>query len=131
MASMEQLKAIAARVLPDLAPGAALARRDLFLARVMSAGNWEENRMVEEHFGKSALRDVLGRPPDKIFDRESWSFWHNVFGLKLREMPDSFFTVYPWFKDRKSGKRPITAEMLANFPDCNGPVHSCDELMAR
>ena len=117
------------RMFPDLAPGVALSQTNLFLARVMSAGDWEEVKTVQDHFGKDALRAVLNAPPSKIFDRPSWTLWHHAFELEPREMPESFFTVYPWFKARAMQvKQEKTAEVLSHLPNYNGPVRSCDEL---
>ena len=60
----------------------------------------------------AAFRGVLDAPPSKVFDRESWSYWHVKFGLEAPQMPDSFFAVYPWFKDRTMNvQRPLTAEL--------------------
>jgi hypothetical protein len=131
MATSQQLETIAARVLPDLAPAAALAQTNLFLARVMAAGNHDEVNVVTQHFGKATLQAVLHAPPTKIFDRESWNHWNNHFGMPPAVMPDGFFTVYPWFKNRNRGvkKEPITAALIDHVPDCNkGPVHTCDEI---
>src|ERR1017187_1295087 len=126
MATTRQLETIAARILLDYAPGVALTRTNLFLARVMSAGNGEETNLVLEHFGKPALRAVLDEPPEKIFGRPSWNLWHNVFPLETPKMPDSFFTVYPWFKNRATQKRPVTAELISHLPDyITAPVYSC------
>jgi hypothetical protein len=126
MATTKQLEAIAARVLPDFEPEAALKQTNLFLARVMAAGNWQETNVVIEHFGKLALRAVLDDPPQKIFDRQSWTMWHNFFHLETPTMADSFFTVYPWFKDRAKPKGPVTAEMIDYVPAFNTtPVYSC------
>jgi hypothetical protein len=126
MATFQQLEAIAARILPDFEPAAALKQANLFLARVMAAGNWQETNVVMEHFGKPALRAVLDDPPQKIFDRQSWTMWHNFFHLETPAMPDSFFTVYPWFKDRAEPKGPVTAEMIDYVPAYNTtPVYSC------
>jgi hypothetical protein len=126
MATIKQLEAIAARLLPDVEPAAALKQTNLFLARVMSAGNDKEFKMVIEHFGKPALRAVLNEPPEKIFDRQSWNLWHNHFHLETPEKPDSFFTVYPWFKDRTKPKGPITAAMIDHVPAYGTmPVYSC------
>jgi hypothetical protein len=126
MATTKQLEAIATRILPDFEPAAALKHTNLFLARVVSAGNCEETNTVIEHFGKPALRAVLNEPPQKIFDRESWNLWHNVFHLETPKMPDSFFTVYPWFQNRATQKRPVTAEIINHLPDYNTtPVCSC------
>ncbi len=128
MATIPQLEAIAARLLPDLEPAAALRQTNLFLARVMSAANHEETNVVIGHFGKPAFRAVLRDPPQKIFDRQAWSFWHNYFHLKTPEMPESFFTVYPWFKDRNKPKGPVTAAMIDHVPAYNTtPIYSCDE----
>jgi hypothetical protein len=117
MATSEQLEKIAARVLPDAGPDVFWRERSLFLARVMSAGNCEETNLVMEHFGKETLREVLNDPPGKIFDRESWSYWHVIYGLVPKNMPGDFFTVYPWFKDRAAERVPITSRMLADLPD--------------
>jgi hypothetical protein len=126
MATTQQLETIAARILPNYAPGVALAQTNLFLARVMSTGNDKETNLVMEHFGKPALRAVLDNPPEKIFDRPSWNLWRNVFHLQTPEMPDSFFTVYPWFKDRAKPKGQVTAEMIGHLPDYNTtPVYAC------
>jgi hypothetical protein len=126
MATTKQLEAIAARLLPDVEPAAALKLPNLFLARVMSAGNDKEFKTVAEHFGWPALRAVLDNPPQKIFDRQSWNLWHNYFQLETPEMPDSFFTVYPWFKDRAKPKGPITAAMIDRVPAYGTmPVYSC------
>ena len=126
MATTKQLEAIAARILPDFEPTAALKQRNLFLARVMSAGNHKETKTVIEHFGKPALRAVLDDPPQKIFDRQSWTMWHNFFHLETPEMPDNFFTVYPWFKDRAKPKGPVTAEMIDHVPAYETTsVYSC------
>ena len=126
MANDEQLESIAARILPDLEPAVALKQTNLFLARVMSAGNHEETNAVIEHFGRPALRAVLADPPQKIFDRESWTMWHSFFNLDTPEMPDSFFAVYPWFKDRAKPKSPVTAEMISHLPGYNtAAVYAC------
>ncbi len=95
----------------------------------MAAGNLEETKTVEEHFGKSALRAVLDNPPNKIFDRQSWNYWHLVFKLPTPDRPDSFFTIYPWFRNRTLGIRePLTAEVLNRRTTCHtDPVRSCDE----
>jgi hypothetical protein len=128
MPTSQQLENIAKRVLPDLLPSEAVSQTNLFLARVMAAGNLEETNTVEEHFGESALRAVLDNPPSKIFDRESWNYWHLVFKLPKPDMPDSFFTIYPWFRNRALGIRePLTAEVLNRKVDYNTPVYSCDE----
>jgi len=128
MASSEQLEAIAARLFPRLAPGVALARNDLFLARVMSAGNWDETRTVLAHFGRAALQAVLAAAPARIFDRESWNYWHGFFGLTPTEMPEDFFTTDAWFKNRSNGKRDVTAEIIDHLPNYGStPVFSCDE----
>jgi hypothetical protein len=130
MATSQQLETIAARVLPDMPPATALAQTNLFLARVMAAGTQEETNMVLQHFGKAALQAVLRAPPTKIFDRETWNMWSHYFGMPPAEMPDSFFTVYPWFKNKNRGvkKEAITAAMIDHVPDYSGPVHSCDEI---
>lgn len=128
MATNQQLETIAARVLPDLPPSDALAQTNLFLARVMAAGNCDETKLVIGHFGREALQSVLRAPPTGIFDRESWSMWNNYFGMPPAPMQDSFFTVYPWFKDRAAKKGAVTAEMIDRVPDYNtGPVYSCCE----
>jgi len=131
MATSQQLEKIAARVLPDLPPAAALAQTNLFLARVMAAGDWEEVNLVLQHYGKAALQAVLHAPPTKIFDRESWNLWNHYFKMPPAEMQDSFFTVYPWYKNRNRAvkKEPITAAMIDHVPAYNnGPVRSCDEI---
>jgi len=130
MAITQQLEAIAARMFPDLAPGVALAQTYLFLARVMSAGDWDEVKTVQEHFGKAAFRAVLDTPPSKVFDQPSWNLWHTAFELEPKQMPKDFFTVYPWFKARAIQKaREVTAEVINHLPDYHsGPIHSCDEL---
>ncbi len=129
MSTVQELESIAARMFPDLAPGVVLSQTNLFLARVMSAGDWHEGKAVQEHFGREAFRAVLDAPPNKIFDRPSWNLWQRAFGLEPREMPDSFFTVYPWFKVRaERTNRPVTAELIDHLPDCRGPIRSCDEL---
>jgi hypothetical protein len=126
MATTQQLEAIAARLLPDVEPAVALKQTNLFLARVMSASNDKEFKTVVEHFGWPVLRAVLDDPPQKIFDRQSWTMGHNYFQLETPKMPDSFFTVYPWFKDRNKPKGPITAAMIDHLPDYNTtPVFSC------
>ena len=128
MATIQQLETIAARVLPNLPPGTALAQTNLFLARVMTAGNHDETKLVMQHFGKAALQAVLHAAPMGVFDRESWNLWNNYFGMQPAAMQDSFFTVYPWFKNRAAKKGPVTAEMIDHVPDYNnGPVYSCDE----
>ena len=130
MATSQQLETIAARVLPDLPPSAALAQTNLFLARVMAAGNCDESNLVLQHFGKAAFQAVLQAPPTGIFDRESWTMWNNYFGMPPAAMHDGFFTVYPWFKDKNRGvkRTPVTAEIIDRVPDYNtGPVHSCSE----
>ena len=126
MATTKQLEAIAMRILPDFEPTAALKQTNLFLARMMAAGNWQETNVVVEHFGKPALRAALEDPPQKIFDRQSWTMWHNFFHLAIPTMPDSFFTVYQWFKDRSKANGPVTAEMIDHVPAFNTtPVYSC------
>jgi hypothetical protein len=129
MATSQQIETIAKRVLPDLSPHNAAEQTNLLLARVMAAGNWEETNMVMEHFGEPAMRAVLDNPPIKIFDRESWNHWHLVFELPKSAMRDSFFTIYPWFRNRTLGIRePATAEVLDRQVDYNTtPVYSCDE----
>ena len=128
MATSQQLETIAARVLPNLPPGTALAQTNLFLARMMAAGNHDETNLVMQHFGKAAFQAVLHAPPTGIFDRESWNMWNNFFGIPPATMRDSFFTVYPWFKNRAAKKGPVTAEMIDHVPDFNnGPVYSCSE----
>src|ERR1700684_2324507 len=112
MATRQQIETIAKRVFPDLSPGDVVLQPSLFLARVMAAGNWEETKAIKGHFGQQALRAVLENPPNKIFDRQSWNHWHLVFELPTPEMPDSFFTIYPWFRNRTLGiHEPLTAEM--------------------
>ena len=120
---------IAKRVLPDLMPSDAVSHTNLFLARVMAAGNWDETKTVMEHFGKPTLRAVLNDPPSGIFDRPSWNYWHLAFEMPTRKMPDSFFTIYPWFRNRTLGIRePLTAEVLNRRTTYNtDPVRSCDE----
>ena len=114
---------------PDIAPDVVLSQQNLFLARVMSAGDWHELKPVQEHFGKAAFRAVLDAPPSKIFDRPSWNLFQAAFEMEPREMPDSFFTIYPWFKAREMQiKQEKTAEVLSHLPNCTGPVRSCDEL---
>jgi len=79
--------------------------------------------MVRQHFGNAALQAVLETPPTGIFDRQSWSLWHNFFGMRLTEKPDGFFVVYPWFKNRAVKRTQVTAEMIDHLPDYNnGPV---------
>lgn len=111
-------------------PGVALSQSNVFIARVLAAGNWEETKTVMEHFGEPALRAVLENPPRKIFDRQSWNLWHSAFELNTPAMPDGFFTIYPWFKNRALGIRePLTAETLNLQTNYNtDPVRSCDEL---
>jgi hypothetical protein len=128
-ATSQQIEMIAKRVLRDLSPSDAVSQTNLFLARVMAAGNLEETIAVEEHFGKSALREVLRDPPSKIFDRQSWNYWHLVFKLPTPDKPDSFFTIYPWFRNRTLGIRePLTAEVINRRTTYDtDPVRSCDE----
>ena len=131
MATNKQLETIATRLFPRLNPVNVVAKTNLFLARVMSAGNCAETNLVLEHFGRDSLRAVLSAPPEKMFDRESWGFWHAVFGLEPATMSAGFFTVYPWFKGRATEKRQITADMLSHLPGYNDtPVYSDDELQA-
>ena len=127
MATKQQLESIASRVLPELPASTAADRVNLFLSRVMSAGSLEEINSVKEHFGESAFREVLNSPPPQIFDRPSWGMWHNFYHLSIPDMPESFFTTYPWFKSRARAKGPVTAEMIDHAPNWNGPVYSCDE----
>jgi hypothetical protein len=129
MATSQQIEKIAKRVLPDLMPGDAVSQTNLFLARAMAAGNWGETKTVTEHFGKPSLRAVLNDPPSRIFDRQSWNYWHLIFELPAPDMPDSFFTIYPWFRNRTLGIRePLTAEVLNRRTTYNtDPVRSCDE----
>jgi hypothetical protein len=117
MATSQQLETIAARALPDLPPSIALAQTNLFLARVMAAGNWEETNIVLQHFGKAAVQAVLHAPPTGVFDRESWSYWHNFFGMPPAAKQDDFFMVYPWFKSRGEKKPAVTAEVINCLPD--------------
>jgi hypothetical protein len=128
MATSQQIETIAKRVLPDLSPVNAASQTNLFLARVMAAGNFEETRTVEEHFGRPALQAVLNDPPSRIFDRQSWNYWHLAFKLPAPEMPDSFFTIYPWFRNRTLGIREsLTAQVLDQQANYNTePVRSCD-----
>ena len=116
MATQLELKRIAARVLPDLTPEFALSKKNLFLAGVMSTGTLEEANLVVEHYGKPAMRDILRNPPARIFDRESWNFWHAYLGLEPVPMPRSFFADYPGLRDRGSEIRQITAQMLGDMP---------------
>jgi hypothetical protein len=129
MPTSQQIETIAKRVLPDLIPGDAASHTNLFLARVMAAGNREETHTVVEHFGKPSLRAALNDPPSRIFDRPSWNFWHLVFDLSTPPMPDNFFTIYPWFKNRALGiHESSTAYVLNRRTTYNtDPVRSCDE----
>jgi hypothetical protein len=127
MLTKQQLEGIASRVLPDLPADSALAQVNLFLARVMSAGSLDEIRNTKAHFGESAFRAVLRTPPLQTFDRPSWNMWHNFFHLSVPEMPESFFAVYPWFKNRAKPKGPVTAEMIDHMPNWNSPVYAYDE----
>jgi hypothetical protein len=129
MAASQQIETIAKRVLPDLMPGDAVSQTNLFLARVMAAGDWEEMKTITEHFGKSSLEAVMDNPPSKIFDRQSWNYWHLVFTLPVPDMPNSFFTIYPWFRNRTLGiHEPLTAEVLNRRTNYNTDlVRSCDE----
>ena len=128
MATQVQLLKIAARVLPDLTPEFALSQRNLFLARVMSAGTLEEANLVVDHYGIPAIRAVLGNPPARIFDRESWSYWHAFLGLEPRPMARSFFADNSRLLDRSSELRHITAEMLSETPAYNDQAFSGEEV---
>jgi hypothetical protein len=127
MATKQQLESIAARVFPDSSPSVSLLNPSRFLAHVMSAGSLDEIRIIKDHFGEPAFRSVLNSPPLQCFDRPSWNMWHNFFHLPVPEMPESFFTVYPWFKNRAKTNVPVTAEMIDHSPNWSGPVYSCDE----
>jgi hypothetical protein len=129
MATSQQLETIAARVLPKMAPSDALVQTYLFLARLMAAGSWDEINMVRQHFGKAALQAVLEAPLRGIFDRQSWSHWHNVFGMTPPEKPDSFFVVYPWFKNRGVKRDEVTAEFIDHMPAYHKmPVYALSEV---
>src|SRR5947209_7298924 len=108
MATQLELKRIAARVLPDLTSEFALSQRNLFLARVMSAGTLEEANLVVEHYGKPAMREVLRGAAPRIFDRESWNYWHAYLYMEPRPMPRSFFADNARLLDRSSELRHIT-----------------------
>ena len=131
MATSQQLETIAARVLPKMAPSDAVAQTNLFLARVMAAGNEEETNIVLPHFGKAALQAILNDPPTGIFCRLSWNFWHNYFGMTPTEKPDGFFVVYPWFKNRGVKRTEVTAEMIDRMPEYHKmPVYAVGEVPA-
>jgi hypothetical protein len=127
MATSQQIEIIAKRVLPDLSPGDAVSQTNLLLARVMAAGNLQETTTVEEHFGMQSLRAVLDDPPSRIFDRQSWNYWHLSFGLRTPDKPDSFFANYPWFKNRTLGiLEPLTAQTIDRPENYNTePVRAC------
>ena len=131
MATSQQLETIAARVLPKMAPSDAVPQTNLFLARVMAAGNEDETQIVLQHFGREALRDVLKDAPTGIFCRLSWNFWHNFFGMEPTEKPDGFFVVYPWFKNRGMKRTEVTAEMIDHQADYHEmPVYAVGEVPA-
>jgi len=121
MATLLQLRKIALRVLPDLAPEFALSQQRLFLARVMSIGNLEEAHVVVDHFGTPAIRAVLSNPPARIFDRETWNYWHAFLGMEPVAMPRSFFTVNARLNDHPATAREITAQLLGDFSDQQRP----------
>jgi hypothetical protein len=131
MATSQQLETIAARVLPKMAPGDAVAHTNLFLARVMAAGNEDETQIVLQHFGRDALQEVLKDPPTGIFCRLSWNSWHIFFGMEPTEKPDAFFVIYPWFENRGIKRTQVTAAMIDRMPQYHKmPVYAVGEVPA-
>ena len=81
------LEAIAERVIWWKPPADALADRRYFLARVMTAGTFDEVRLVRAHFPPDAFRAVLDDPPPGVFDPRSWAYWNLVLGRRPGELP--------------------------------------------
>lgn len=81
------LEAVAERVTWWKPPAQALADRRSFLARVMTAGTFDEVRCVRSHFSPEAFRAVLEDPPVGVFDPRSWAYWNLVFDREAPELP--------------------------------------------
>ena len=81
------LEAVAARVVWWKPTAEALADRRHFLARVMTAGTFDEVRCVQAHFPLEAFRAVLDDPPAGVFDPRSWAYWNLVFERDAGEVP--------------------------------------------
>ena len=60
-------------------PATSLARPDRLVAQAMTLGTWED------------VRRVLTAPPPGVFDRRSWAYWHERFGIRpIPPLPGRF-----------------------------------------
>ena len=58
-----------------------------FLAQVMTYGDWEDVQAAMKAFGQAAFHRVLQNPPPGVFDKKSWTFWHEYFHLPIPPLP--------------------------------------------
>ncbi len=91
MTATNELKAIARSLLWWQAPEVSLARPERFLMQVMAIGTWDEVKAVSALFGWQAFKEALEQAEPGVFDKPSWSLWHNAFGLPVPELPKRSF----------------------------------------
>lgn len=87
MIGHEQLKQLAKKLLWWQEPEVSLANPRRFLMQVMTLGSWKEVEEMREAFGSDAFRDALVNAEPGVFDAKSWSYWHVVFGIPERPLP--------------------------------------------
>ena len=58
-----------------------------FLAQVMTYGDWEAVRAAMKALGQAAFHRVLQNPPPGVFDKKSWTFWHEYLHLPVPPLP--------------------------------------------
>jgi hypothetical protein len=63
-------------------PARTLARPERLVAQAMTLGTWEDVQVVLGAYGEGAFRRVLAAPPPGVFDRRSWAYWHERFGIR-------------------------------------------------
>jgi len=64
-----------------------LAQPPRLIMQVMTLGTWRDVQAVSEAFGWEAFREALLKAEPGIFDERSWAYWHAVFGLPERALP--------------------------------------------
>lgn len=88
----EPLLRLARKVVWYDAPEDALADLPSFLANLMAHGSPADIATGEQYIPETEFRKVLANAPAGIFTMESWSRWHERFGLTAPSLPRRRFS---------------------------------------
>ena len=76
------LERVARRLVWWKEPADALRHPRHFVAQAMTFGTWQDVQITRAALGFDLFRRVLEDPPSGVFDEASWTYWHNVLGVR-------------------------------------------------